>query len=113
MISCTGWTWEQVGRLTLPRLRALYAHWRHHPPTHRLVAAYLGYEAPIEATRIKPSTGRSAVPIEDDAAPAPARTAWMQGMGSVPASAALRGATTAEEALAAAERMFFGELIAI
>lgn len=110
MISCTGWTWEQVGRLTLPRLRALYAHWRQHPPTHRLVASYLGYEAPSEPVR---STRRSAAPVEDDAAPVAARTPWMQGMGSVPASPALRGATTAEEALAAAERMFFGELMEI
>lgn len=108
MISCTGWTWEQVGRLTLPRLRALYAHWRQHPPTHRLVASYLGYEAPSEPTR---STRHNATAVEGEPAPGPARSAWMQGMGSVPASPALRDAATPQAALAAAERMFFGELM--
>ena len=39
-----GWTWDQVGELTLPRLKALRRYWRKHPPVHLLVAAYLGYK---------------------------------------------------------------------
>ncbi len=42
-----GWTWETVGRLTLPRLRALYARFRTAPPPAlvlRAIAASLGWE---------------------------------------------------------------------
>lgn len=38
-----------MGRLTLPRLRALYRYWRRHPPTHRLLSAFMGYEPPADA----------------------------------------------------------------
>ena len=38
----TGWTWDQVGRLTVPRFNALAAQWRMTPPLHRLLAAALG-----------------------------------------------------------------------
>jgi hypothetical protein len=42
----TGYTWDEVGRLTLPRLKALMRYWEAHPPVHLLVASYLGYKAP-------------------------------------------------------------------
>jgi len=42
--SLTGYTWDEVGRLTLPRIRALMNYWAKHPPTHVLVAAYLGFK---------------------------------------------------------------------
>ena len=31
--------------MTLPRLAALNAYWQDHPPTHMLLAAYVGYKA--------------------------------------------------------------------
>ena len=40
----------------------------------------------------------------------PARTDWMQGMGGIPASDAMKNAATPSEALDAAARMFFGEM---
>lgn len=40
----TGWDFDQVGRLTLPRYRALYAHFRRQPPVHWLLAAFIGWK---------------------------------------------------------------------
>lgn len=45
MIAATGWTWEQVGNLTLHRYYALCEYWRDHPPLHIMVAAYLGIKS--------------------------------------------------------------------
>ncbi|WP_158812527.1 hypothetical protein [Methylocapsa sp. S129] len=46
----TGWTWDQaLDGLTLPRLMALQAEWRAHPPAHWLLAAALKYRAPPNA----------------------------------------------------------------
>lgn len=44
----TGWTWDEVGRLTLPRYRALYRRFKDHPPVHWMVAAYLGIKPKTE-----------------------------------------------------------------
>jgi hypothetical protein len=41
-VADTGWTWDQVGRLTVPRFQALAAQWRETPPLNRLLAAALG-----------------------------------------------------------------------
>lgn len=38
----TGWTWDDVDRLTLPRYEALTRYWRKWPPVHILVGAYFG-----------------------------------------------------------------------
>lgn len=38
----TGWDLEQMGRMTMRQLRELFEYWNEHPPTHELVAAYLG-----------------------------------------------------------------------
>ena len=41
--SSTGWSWDYVEEtLTVPRLLALCACWRNHPPAHLLLAAWLG-----------------------------------------------------------------------
>lgn len=46
-----GWTYDYVDRhMTLHRLKECGAYWEKHPPTHWLVAAYLGYEGPQQQT---------------------------------------------------------------
>lgn len=45
MIDYTGWTWEEVGRLTIPAFLAMRRRWRRHPPIHHLAAVYWGYAA--------------------------------------------------------------------
>ena len=73
---------------------------------HQLVAAYLDYKPePFED---------AAASREAESGPiVPSRTPWMAGMGGIPASEALRNAATPEEGLAAAEQMFFGNLMEI
>ena len=44
----TGWTWEQVGQLTIPRLNALNKYWKQNPPVHLLVKWFIGYESKDE-----------------------------------------------------------------
>jgi hypothetical protein len=56
----TGWTWDEVGRLTLPRLRAIYRHFRQQPPAHWLLAAWVGYKPPPDEQR-----ERAAISIDD------------------------------------------------
>ena len=85
-------------------MRALEEEWREHPPVHQLVAAYLDY---------KPEPARARELTRDDDAgetSTPGRIAWMSGMGSVAASTAFTEAATPAEALAAAERLFFGDV---
>lgn len=38
--------------IDLPTLDALQAEWRQHPPVHHLVAAYLGYKSPVQASAL-------------------------------------------------------------
>lgn len=45
-----------MDELTLPRLEALYSYWRHHPPLHVLVAAYMGVKAPTKPADSSPAT---------------------------------------------------------
>ena len=99
----TGWTWDEVGRLTIPRLRALRAEWRQRPPVHWLVANYLGYEPPADT---EPETAGAVNESTPTTTPPP----WLGGGRGVHASDALRSAQTPEEALAAAEQLFFGEV---
>lgn len=57
MIHALGWTWDAAeSQLDLHRLQALTTHWRSHPPTHLLVAAYLGYAPPSAAIRVDNAT---------------------------------------------------------
>jgi hypothetical protein len=86
--------------LTVPRLNALTRYWARNPPLHKLVAAYLGFEAPPQATRA-PAPDQD---VDDD-------FGWLGGMGQFPANAAAAAATTREEAIAAFERQFFGDVI--
>jgi hypothetical protein len=44
-----GYTWEQVDDFDLPRVYAVYRGWRRHPPTHWLMASYVGYKPPPSA----------------------------------------------------------------
>lgn len=44
MCANTGYTWDQAGKLTIPRLKALMRYWQRHPPAHLLIAAFLGYK---------------------------------------------------------------------
>lgn len=55
----TGMTWDQVlDDLDLIRLKAINTYWADHPPTHILVANYLG---------IKPKTNNEPkTPVNDD-----------------------------------------------
>jgi hypothetical protein len=39
--TATGWTFDEIERLTLWELNDLMAYWKDCPPTHVLVAAYL------------------------------------------------------------------------
>lgn len=86
--------------LDLPTLSALEDEWRMRPPAHQLIAAYLGYEAPAAAQEQDDVDG------EGSKARPPS---WLPGRG-VAASEALRAATTTDEALRAAEQLFFGEV---
>jgi hypothetical protein len=36
--------------MDIPRLKAMNLYWRQHPPVHMLVAGYIGYKAPAEAS---------------------------------------------------------------
>jgi hypothetical protein len=85
--------------LTVPRLNALTRYWARNPPLHKLVANYLGVEAPRDAD---PAPAAD----EDDGSPG-----WMTGMGQFPANEAAAAAATSEEAFKAFERQFFGEVI--
>ena len=59
----TGWTWDQVGRLTVPRFKALARAWRTAPPLNRLLAAALGWRAAAPqgdlAAFVQAMTGRA------------------------------------------------------
>lgn len=67
---------------------------------HLLVAAYLGYEGEREPE-----------PQQADEAPATNPAGWLGGnTGGMQPSAELAAASTPEQALAAAERMFFGQM---
>jgi hypothetical protein len=44
--ACLGWTYDYIdNNMTLSRLNEYRGYWKTHPPTHQLVAAYMGYEA--------------------------------------------------------------------
>lgn len=46
IIASTGWDWDQVDALTIPRYRALKRYWRDYPPVHLLLRAALGFKPP-------------------------------------------------------------------
>jgi hypothetical protein len=41
-MTALGWTWDQVGSCPFNEVFSLWKYWRKNPPTHELVAAYLG-----------------------------------------------------------------------
>lgn len=80
---------------------------------HHLVAGYLQYK-PEPAEQDEPDGPDEAPELTSATSPpAAAHMPWMPGLGTVPASSELLGAATAEDALAAAERLFFGPLMEI
>lgn len=54
-----GLSWREVGGLTVRQHRALYAQMKRQPPTHWLLAAFIGWKAPAT------SDPRSDVDIRD------------------------------------------------
>jgi hypothetical protein len=58
IIAATGWHWDQVDTMTIPRYRALTNYWRQFPPAHLLLRALVGFK-PEPATD-KPSTSSGA-----------------------------------------------------
>lgn len=57
-MACTGMTWDQVlDDLDLVRLQAINQYWAEHPPTHILVAAYLG---------VKPSPKSDSTDVDEE-----------------------------------------------
>ncbi len=84
-------------------MAALEAQWQASPPVHMLVAAYLGYKGPVHT---------SAPPVSNDADhdADSAAMPWLSDMGAIPAPESVRSAQTSDEALAAFERLFFGEV---
>lgn len=94
-----------MGRLTLPRLRALYRYWSRHPPTHRLLAAYIGYEPPAQ------EEPKSATTPTDSG---PARLPdWMSsGMSSI-AAPVLPADASQEDVAGAFMTLFYGQMTTI
>lgn len=89
----TGWTWDYVrDHLDMPRLQAMYDNWRDQPPLRAMVAAYLG---------IKPQ--ERAKPNSDDG--------MRELLEAFPVQQVATGdgrELSPEEAMAAAERLYFG-----
>lgn len=57
----TGWTWDYcLWSLDIPRLIALNTYWKHSPPLHLMVAAYLGIKPKEE------SAGGQAAPTQEE-----------------------------------------------
>jgi hypothetical protein len=79
VVHALGWGWTQAeAELDLHRLQALTQHWRQHPPTHLLVAAYLQYEPPKPAIRVDETTDLSPLLASTPVVRAPAvdDSAW-------------------------------------
>ena len=50
----TGWTFEEVGNLTLLDLQDLQRYWAEHPPLHLMVQKFLGIKGSgVEAKEVK------------------------------------------------------------
>lgn len=66
IIASTGWDWDQVDAMTIPRYCTLKRYWRDYPPVHLLARALLGFKPP--------RTAETASPFEALAALAPTGT---------------------------------------
>lgn len=90
--------------LDLPTLEALEAEWRAHPPTHRLVAAFLNYEpAAVHAGALHDE------PADADDGGA-GLAALLGHCKPLDAAAALPAEATEAERVAALERLFYGSV---
>ena len=68
IVAATGWNWDQVDALTIPRYRALLRYWRDYPPPHLLLRALLGVRTK------RPSNSFTGASFETLAALAPGGT---------------------------------------
>lgn len=52
LLTCfPGWTWEYIdANMTIPRLKEITAYQKQNPPTHVMIAAYLGIGAEESGT---------------------------------------------------------------
>lgn len=42
-----GWTYDEIGKLTLPEALDIFKYWRDWPPIHELARMAVGYEKPM------------------------------------------------------------------
>ncbi|CAJ2997327.1 Uncharacterised protein [Burkholderia pseudomallei] len=56
MILATGWAWEYIDELDLPRVEALYRGFKKHPPIHWCAAAFVKFK-PRAAAAAAPAAG--------------------------------------------------------
>lgn len=54
VVSATGWSWDRVDTLTIPRYRALARYWERFPPAHLLLRALVGYKPRQGARAVAP-----------------------------------------------------------
>jgi hypothetical protein len=65
LIAATGWTWEYIGEwMTLPRVYALFDHWKQWPPMHITAALFAGT---VNSTQRADSRPRASVTPIDNA----------------------------------------------
>lgn len=53
----TGWTFEEIGQLTLRDLSDLRRYWTAHPPLHMMVRAYFGIKESSPPSPYLPKVG--------------------------------------------------------
>jgi hypothetical protein len=78
IIAATGWDWDQVDALTIPRYRALQRYWRDYPPAHLLLRALVGFKPRSHPAA---TTGNAPASFETLAALAPGGTLNVTALG--------------------------------
>lgn len=63
MILATGWAWEYIDELDLPRVEALYRGFKKHPPMHWCAAAFVKFK-PRAAARGRSGRAGGSKPAE-------------------------------------------------
>jgi hypothetical protein len=69
VVSATGWNWDQVDTLTIPRYRALARYWERFPPAHLLLRALVGFKPTLGSNA--PAFASAPAPFDALAAMAP------------------------------------------
>jgi hypothetical protein len=80
IIAATGWSWDQVDALTIPRYRALQRYWRDYPPAHLLLRALIGIK-PRAGDRSATGADTAPASFETLAALAPTGTLNIAALG--------------------------------